>query len=131
MNKLALFAGAILGLLTVALGAFGAHLFKPVLLEYERMDTFETAAKYQAYHALALLIVGVLSEKMKNKWIIYSIFSFLSGIIIFSGSLYLLSLLNMPYMGAITPIGGVLLVLGWTFLVIGITGPEETKKGSM
>lgn len=117
MNKSALLFGGIFGFLTVALGAFGAHALKPTLIEFGKLDTFETAVKYQAYHALALLLIGSVAGKLDSSLIQKSIYSLIAGVIIFSGSLYILSIFDIPLMGAITPIGGVLLLLGWGLFV--------------
>ena len=120
MNKTALLAGALLGILAVAIGAFGAHGLKELLITNGRLDVFETAVKYQFYHALALLIVGVLSEKLDGVGMKRVTWSFLGGVIIFSGSLYVLAITNISWLGAITPIGGVLMILGWVFMIAGI-----------
>lgn len=103
--------GAVLALLAVALGAFGAHALKDIVTP-ERLQTFETGVRYQMYHALALLVMSVLPlNHDRAAWLI------LLGTIIFSGSLYLLVLLNMGIFGAITPIGGVLQIIGWAMLM--------------
>ncbi len=102
--------GAVLALLAVAFGAFGAHALKEIVTP-ERLQTFETGVRYQMYHALALLIMSVLPLKnYRSAWLI------LIGTIIFSGSLYILVLSNVGIFGAITPIGGVLQIIGWAIL---------------
>ncbi len=121
MNKSILIAGSIFGLLTVVVGAFGAHALQATLLANGRVDTFETAVLYQGIHALALLIIGILSEKIGSPKIVYAGFSMVIGVLIFSGSLYILSLTNMTFLGAITPIGGLFMILGWVLLIIGIS----------
>jgi uncharacterized membrane protein YgdD (TMEM256/DUF423 family) len=104
-------AGAILALLAVAFGAFGAHALKEIVTP-ERLQTFETGVRYQMYHALALLLISVLTLKnYRPAWFI------LIGTIIFSGSLYLLVLLDIGIFGAITPIGGILQIIGWMMLI--------------
>ncbi|MEQ6119441.1 DUF423 domain-containing protein [Reichenbachiella sp. MALMAid0571] len=120
MNKSILIAGSVFGLLTVVVGAFGAHALHVTLLENGRIDTFETAVKYQGIHALALLIIGVLSEKVDSSKIIYAGYSMVIGVLIFSGSLYILSITNMTFLGAITPIGGLFMIAGWVLLILGI-----------
>ena len=127
MNKKALLLGAVLGLLAVMIGAFGAHALKDVLTANGRLDVYETAVKYQFYHAFALLIVGLLADKLDNTWIKRSTLSFAGGVLVFSGSLYMLSLTNMAWLGAITPIGGLLLILGWVYLIIGIVKMVENS----
>ncbi|TAE25979.1 MAG: DUF423 domain-containing protein [Cytophagales bacterium] len=114
-------AGALLGLMGVAIGAFGAHALRKLLDETNRAATFETAVKYQFYHALALVLVGVLMQLMAQnplalKWLNYAGLSFLGGTLIFSGSLYILCFTGITWLGAITPIGGVLMIAGWALL---------------
>jgi uncharacterized membrane protein YgdD (TMEM256/DUF423 family) len=103
--------GAVLALLAVAFGAFGAHALKEIVTP-ERLQTFETGVRYQMYHALALLIMSVLPLKNNRAaWFL------LIGTIIFSGSLYLLVLSGVGIFGAITPLGGVLQIIGWAMLI--------------
>lgn len=121
MHKFFLQSGAILGLLGVAIGAFGAHGLRTRLEAAGRMDTFETAVKYQFYHALALVLVGILMQQFAQsltalKWLGYSGYSFLLGTLIFSGSLYVLCLSGVTWLGAITPLGGVFMIVGWALL---------------
>ena len=112
---------AVLGFLAVAIGAFGAHGLEPILTKYSRLETFETAVKYHFYHTFAILIVGVLlTIDQKNKNLVYSVYSFLAGIVIFSGSLYFMSLTNITWLGAVTPLGGLAFMVGWIFLFIGV-----------
>ena len=120
MNKKILLAGSVFGLLTVVIGAFGAHALEEILLQNGRVDTFETAVKYQGIHALALVLLGILSEKLNNSLIRYAAILMVIGILIFSGSLYILSITNIGFLGAITPIGGIALIAGWILLIIGI-----------
>jgi uncharacterized membrane protein YgdD (TMEM256/DUF423 family) len=120
MNKFALLSGSVLGFLTVAIGAFGAHGLKNILESNNRMNTFETAVLYQAIHALALLIVGILASKMDSNLLSYSAYAFVIGTIIFSGSLYTLSITNITIFGAITPIGGLCFLVGWFMLFLAI-----------
>lgn len=116
--KFFLQAGAVLGLLGVALGAFGAHALRTKLEALGRVDTFDTAVRYQFYHAVALLAVGILLQLMPTngvavKYLNWAGNSFLLGTLIFSGSLYILCLTGITWLGAITPIGGLLLIIGW------------------
>ncbi len=104
-------AGAVLAGLAVIIGAFGAHTFRDFLVSSGRMDTYQTAVEYQFYHALALL---VLSRLEVSRWVFMGL---LTGVVIFSLSLYLLCFTQLKWFGAITPIGGVLMILGWTKLV--------------
>lgn len=120
MNKKILLVGSVFGLLTVVIGAFGAHALEEILLQNGRADTFETAVKYQGIHALALVLLGILSEKLNSSLIRYAAILMVIGILIFSGSLYILSITNTGFLGAITPIGGLGLIAGWILLIIGI-----------
>lgn len=111
---------AIFALLGVGIGAFGTHSLEAILIQNGRLDTFETATQYQFYHAIGLFIVGLLMLKTAHKYFRYAAIAFITGIIIFSGSLYALSITNITVLGAITPIGGLGFILGWTFLIIGV-----------
>lgn len=119
-KQTALLLGAVSGGLAVAIGAFGAHAFKPFLIETGREATFELAVRYQFYHALALLATGLLISETSHKALLYSGLCFVLGIIFFSGSLYVLSFTGIKMLGAVTPIGGVFFILGWVLLGIGV-----------
>lgn len=120
MHKFILLFSSISGALSVAIGAFGAHKLKNYLAEIQRADVFETAVRYQFFHTLALLLIGVLMFSHTNKWMHWASISFVIGILIFSGSLYILCLTNVGKWGAVTPIGGVFLIAGWVCLAIGL-----------
>lgn len=126
MHRFFLITGSLLGALSVALGAFGAHSLKKIVSP-EAVATFETAVRYQFYHTFALLLIAVLYEKFTNKWLVWAGNSFLAGIILFSGSLYLLALLNassnvgLKKIGIITPFGGLFFIAGWLFLMWGVS----------
>ncbi len=110
--------GAIVGGLGVVLGAFGAHGLKERLSPYS-LEIFETAVRYQMYHAPALLAVGLLGVLGRGGFALnLAGGSFTLGILIFSGTLYALSVTDVKWLGAITPIGGLFLILGWIALVI-------------
>ncbi|QKZ12883.1 DUF423 domain-containing protein [Spirosoma sp. KUDC1026] len=114
-------AGAILGLLGVGLGAFGAHALRTMLEASGRAATFETAVKYQFYHALALVLIGVLMQVFGTnptavKLLGWAGYSFLGGVLVFSGSLYLLCFTGVTWLGAITPLGGLAMLAGWALL---------------
>lgn len=105
------------GALAVGLGAFGAHSLEPLLIKNGRLDTFETAVSYHFYHVIALFGIGLLSMiKPKWKFLRFSAWCMILGILIFSGSLYVLSLSGITWLGAITPLGGVGFILGWLAL---------------
>ena len=121
--------GAVLGGLAVAAGAFGAHGLKEKI-DSRSLEVFETAARYQMYHALAILAVGLLATLGRP---VASLnlagWSFLVGTLIFSGTLYGLSTSGLKWLGAITPIGGVALIVGWFALAIGagfVASPTDT-----
>ncbi|MGI9544629.1 MAG: DUF423 domain-containing protein [Cyclobacteriaceae bacterium] len=120
MQKIALLAGASLGALGVMIGAFGAHAWRAALEAQQRMETFETAVKYQFYHALALILIGILMYNIQHRLLKYASWSMIAGILIFSGSLYVLCWTHNARWGAVTPIGGVLLILGWALLLVAI-----------
>ncbi len=113
-NAFALISGSLLLAIGIGAGAFGAHALENTLTS-ERLDTWKTAVDYQMWNALGLLLIAVISQNFGldlnwSKWLIFT------GILIFSGSLYLLCLTNTSWLGAITPIGGVCLILGWILL---------------
>lgn len=106
--------------LAVAFGAFGAHVVRDMLTP-ERVDVYQTAVEYQFYHALGLLLVGVISfHKPGSTWLKWSGLMFIAGILIFCGSLYLLTLFDAGWLGAITPIGGFAFVAGWVLLALAV-----------
>lgn len=115
---------AILGATGVAIGAFGAHLLPDWLaasglddmVVTRRLEAFETGVRYQLYHALALLSVGVLSLSHAHPRLRLSGWCFILGVLIFSGCLYLLTLTGISWLGAIVPVGGVLMIGGWICL---------------
>ena len=109
--------GAIFAGLGVAGGAFAAHALKGVLTP-EQLAAFETGVRYQMYHSLALLFVGWLERQGANRWTSRAGWSFVAGILLFSGSLYLLSLFGMRWAGPITPLGGLSLIAGWVYLAL-------------
>lgn len=117
MSPRAWFAtGAVLAGLAVAAGAFGAHGLRGRLAP-DDLATFETAARYQMYHALALLAVAVLAARGAPRAALAG-WAFLGGIVLFSGSLYLLTLCDLRWMGAVTPLGGAAFLAGWGLLAV-------------
>lgn len=113
--------GAASALIAVAAGAFGAHALR-ARLEPDMLAVFETAARYQMYHALALCIVGLLAGRAARAagWL------FVSGTVVFSGSLYLMALTGERWLGAVTPVGGAAFIAGWGWLVLGAAGHRPT-----
>ncbi|ELR97545.1 DUF423 domain-containing protein [Gloeocapsa sp. PCC 73106] len=127
MTKLFISLGAILAGLAVASGAFASHALKSQLTE-RALVIFETAAKYQMYHALAILFVALLLSSLKesSNLLIVAGFAFIVGIFLFSGSLYALSLTEIKILGAITPLGGIAFLLGWGCIAIAAWGLKFT-----
>lgn len=124
MNKLFLQAGSLLALLGVALGAFGAHALEKMLETSGRTATFETAVKYQFYHAIGLILIGILSKEFTDKWLTYSGFAMLFGVLIFSGALYAICFTGIKAFGAVAPIGGSLLIVAWGLLFWVVTNKQ-------
>lgn len=116
LSKLALLIGAAYGFLGVGLGAFGAHALK-ARLSIEQLGVWRTAVEYQFWHALALLLVGLLLRDEASAALKLSAAGFTLGTLLFSGSLYALTLSGIRILGAVTPVGGVLLLLGWAALM--------------
>lgn len=104
---------AVMGLLAVALGAFGAHGLEKILVQNNRVDTWETAVFYHFIHAVMLYLLAASPSFRKGAW-----WGFLIGILIFSGTLYALCLTNLRWLGAITPVGGVSFMAGWLLLAV-------------
>ena len=110
--------GGILGFLGVAFGAFGAHALR-ARLSPEMLGVFETGVRYQMYHTLAMLIVAAAIGHIGNaRLLTVAGWSFFGGVLLFSGSLYTLALTGVTSLGAITPIGGLLFLIGWACLVV-------------
>jgi uncharacterized membrane protein YgdD (TMEM256/DUF423 family) len=130
MNRNFLSVAALLGALSVALGAFAAHSLRS-MANADTVSIFETGVRYQFYHTFALFIVAFLSEKVNNKWMIWAGNCFIMGVILFCGSLYALTALaiaentHKTLVGIATPIGGIFFILGWIFLYVGITKREK------
>lgn len=120
ISKLFLLLGGFSALLAVLLGAFGAHGLKKTLTP-ELMAIYQTAVDYHFYHALGLLAVAVLSLHLPASiWLKWSGWLMLIGIVVFSGSLYALSISGVRWLGAITPIGGTAFIAGWMFFLIAV-----------
>jgi uncharacterized membrane protein YgdD (TMEM256/DUF423 family) len=119
-QRTTIITGGILAALAVAIGAFGAHGLKEILTENQRTDTFELAVKYQFYHSFGILITGLLMNFYTDRKLKFAPVFFLAGIVLFSGSLFILSLTGITKFGAVTPIGGVGFIAGWVMLVLGV-----------
>lgn len=122
MNKRIIVIASIFGILAVVLGAFGAHGIKS-RVSADELDTWKTAVGYHFYHTLALLFLAIFSHR-KSRLVTVAAYSFSLGIVLFSGSLYLLSAKNIlqigwaQILGPITPVGGLLFITGWVFLLM-------------
>ena len=123
MDRLFFGLGAGSALLSVAAGAFGAHALR-VRLTPEYLATFETAARYQMYHALALLAVGWAGTRWPGSLPLWAGWLFVVGTLLFSGSLYTLALTGIRWWGAVTPFGGLALLAGWLCLLLSAVRPR-------
>lgn len=121
-----LITGAALGAIAVILGASGAHAWKPLLEAMNKEHIFELANRYHFYHAITLLLIGTLmkDDSKLTRWSAWLMFL---GVLCFSGSLYIMSFFKYPLLGPVTPIGGVLLIGGWSLLLISFI---QNKKAS-
>lgn len=119
MDRIFFLIGGIFAFLAVAAGAFGAHALKSRLAA-DLFDIFEVGVRYHMYHALALLAVAWVCTRWPGNLTVASGWLFVAGIVIFSGSLYILSLTGLRWFGAITPIGGVAFLSGWVCLILAI-----------
>jgi uncharacterized membrane protein YgdD (TMEM256/DUF423 family) len=124
MHKSYIATAALLGGLAVGLGAFGAHGLEGLTKDEKILHGFQTGVQYQMYHALALLSVAMLYEKFPARWLKLAATCFITGILLFSGSLYLLTFLKLQessavkFVGPVTPLGGVFFIAGWLFLLL-------------
>jgi len=126
-QKNVLLTGVVFAGMGVAIGAFGAHALRPVLEANARLETFELAVRYQFYHSFAILFAGVLMYHFPSRHMTRAAICFAVGILIFSGSLYALSLTGIRPLGAVTPVGGVLFIAGWILLYAGINDKKRPQ----
>ena len=112
-------AGAALMVLTVGLGAFGAHGLKAHAGPTE-LGWWDTAVTYQAWHGLGLLALAALNQRKDSAWVSWGSVFLVLGVLVFSGSLYAMTLTGIRILGAVTPIGGLLLIIGWVCAAIGL-----------
>ena len=125
MNKTYLITASLLGGLAVALGAFGAHGLKQIV-DADSVAAFQTGVHYQLYHTFALFVTAILFEKFTNSWMKWAGICFIIGIVLFSGSLYLLTALKatdqagLKGIGILTPVGGLFFIAGWLLLFAGL-----------
>lgn len=118
-NKTILISGAVFMALAVLLGAFGAHALKQNLSP-EMLAIYKTGVEYQFYHALGLLLIGLIGFHIKSKYLSRAGLLIIIGMILFSGSLYVLTLSGIKAIGAITPIGGLSFIAGWILLAVAV-----------
>lgn len=128
MHKVFLQTAAILGVVSVAFGAFGAHSLKKIASD-AAVNIFETGVRYQFYHVFALAVVAILYRDFSNKWMLWAGNLFIIGMLLFCGSLYVLTYFkattkpNFDWIGAITPFGGLAFIAGWVCMFIGLYKP--------
>ncbi len=128
MSRNWIFIGAVLAALAVGLGAYHAHGLEGLLAEKyssdaglfaKRMGNWGTAAQYQMYHAIGLILVGLVALVRPGKWLTIAGWCFVIGILLFSGLLYVLAITNLTKLGMIVPLGGLSMIVGWLALAIG------------
>jgi len=123
MYKLALVSGSLLAMLAVIFGAFGAHYLKTIFTP-DLLNSFDTGVRYQFYHAFALLFVGFYAQSQHDKLLKLIVLCFLIGVVLFSGSIYLLcffksaDVIGLGGLGILTPLGGICMISGWLLLLI-------------
>lgn len=117
MDRTFLLLGAISAFLGVGLGAFGAHGLR-ARLSPEMLAVFETGVRYQMYHSLALILTSILMARMGGWLVTTAGWSFVAGIVLFSGSLYALAISGVTILGAVTPLGGIAFLAGWACLAV-------------
>ena len=114
--KILLSIAACSAMLSVILGAFAAHGLKTKLSE-TLLNTFQTGVQYQMYHSLAIILLIILYRQMPQSLLLYSAGFMVTGIVLFSGSLYMLAITQIKWFGPITPLGGVCFIVGWALLI--------------
>ena len=128
VNRTFILLGGIFGATAVALGAFGAHGLRSSV-DAQTLSTWQTAAHYHLVHSLMLVMIGVLRGHTRSKAVRAAGWLFLIGIVIFSGTLYLLVLTDNKWLGAVTPLGGICLIAGWVCLAAaGVKLPEKGEE---
>jgi uncharacterized membrane protein YgdD (TMEM256/DUF423 family) len=125
LTRLFTLLGVTFAFFGVTAGAFGSHALGATLTANGRAATYDTAVQYQMIHALALFAVAWAADKWPGRWTRWAGYLFAVGIIIFSGSLYILSIFNLRFMGAVTPLGGLAFLLGW--LCLGLAAWRDEK----
>lgn len=118
MQTLLLILAAAAGMSGVGLGAFGAHAFNALLVANDRLGTYQTGVQYHLIHAVALLVVALLAGQQNSVYLSAAGLAFALGIVLFSGSLYVLALQEVRVMGAVAPFGGIAFVIGWGMILL-------------
>lgn len=127
LGRLFIVLAAISGFLATCLGAFGVHALK-TKISMEMLVVYQTGVSYQFYHSLALLLLGQLMVHYDNKYLILSGVMFVIGVLLFSGSLYLLAVTGIKQLGIVTPFGGVAFLVGWLMLAFGVIQDQKVVK---
>ena len=120
MKKTIFLTATFLGAISIIIGAFGSHGLNDYLISIEKVDTFDISVKYQFYHVFFLFILGLSYELFNKRFIHYAFYCCVIGVLLFSGSLYMLCLTNYSVLGIITPFGGVSLVVAWSCFLLSI-----------
>jgi uncharacterized membrane protein YgdD (TMEM256/DUF423 family) len=123
MSKIVLLTGVFFSMLSVVLGAFAAHGLK-AKISTDMLGVFQTGVQYQFYHALALILIGLLMKQLPSSLLVWSAGLIAVGIVFFSGSLYMLALTSNKMFGPITPLGGVFFIIGWVLMFVSIVKSE-------
>lgn len=122
-----LLIASVSGMLAVILGAFGAHGLEK-LVDAKMLQRFHTGVEYQFYHSLALLLISILNNQIKNKYVVYAGYAFLLGMVLFSGSLYLYVLTGIKGFALVTPLGGLSFIVGWGLLAFSAKNSNCSEK---
>lgn len=122
-----LLIASVSGMLAVILGAFGAHGLEK-LVDAKMLQRFHTGVEYQFYHSLALLLISILNNQIKNKYVVYAGYAFLLGMVLFSGSLYLYVLTGIKGFALVTPLGGLSFIVGWGLLAFSAKNSNYSEK---
>nr|CAA6828550.1 MAG: COG2363 [uncultured Thiotrichaceae bacterium] len=122
-----LLLGACFGMLAVIFGAFGAHALEKIMSE-QMLQRYHTGVEYQFYHVFALLITGLLQQHLSHRALKIAGIAFASGILLFSGSLYLYTFTGIKAFGMVTPIGGLAFIIGWICLITAIASNSSLKN---
>ena len=128
MSNLFIGLGALSAFISVAAGAFGAHALKQVL-DTDMLAVYQTAVDYQFFHSIGLIAIGILHKVSPRQSHSSSAWAMLAGIIIFSGSLYVLSTTGIRWLGMITPVGGICFLAAWLILALSYLADGRSRKG--